>query len=114
MQTLGVVVRLFPAILSGEKRSTIRFREIRMVPGFMRYVVDGDPTRTAVVFVTRCTDMPLSRAAAFVGREDDWPRDVMMAGMREHYPDIGWDDPVQVVEHLSPQESSRIAGYPVG
>lgn len=24
----------------------------------------------------------------------------MLTGMREHYPDIRWDDDVQVIEHL--------------
>lgn len=74
MQTLGVVARLFPEILSGEKISTIRWREVRIVPGYLRYVCDGNPERTAVVMVTRCSDMPLSAAASFVGKSDEWPR----------------------------------------
>jgi hypothetical protein len=105
MQTLGVVARLFPAILSGEKTSTIRWREPRIAPGFMRYVCDEEPDRTTVVWVTRVTSMPLSEAAAFVGREADWPEAIMLAGMREHYPQIGWSDTVEVIEHLTPAET---------
>lgn len=108
MQQLAVVARLFPAILSGEKRATIRWRERRIAPGPMRYVHADDPDRTAVVWVTRCTDMKLSDAAAFLGMERAWPRDAMLAGMREHYPAIAWDDSVQVIEHLSPQETAQL------
>ena len=50
----------------------------------------------------RCTDIPLSQAATFLGREADWPKEIMLEGMREHYPDIEWDDLVQIVEHLPP------------
>jgi hypothetical protein len=48
----------------------------------MIYECDTDPREAVTVFVT--TDMPLSQAAAFVGRNDEWPDDVMLAGMREH------------------------------
>lgn len=112
MQQLAVVARLFPLILSGEKRSTIRWRETRIVPGYMRYVSEGDPRDTAIVWVTRCTDVPLSDAAAFVGRETEWPKEVMLSGMREHYPAIGWSDVVQIVEHLTPSETARRDDFP--
>ncbi len=84
MQTLKVVKRLFPEVESGEKTSTIRWRELRIQPGLMIYECDTDPRKAVTVFVTSCTDMPFSQAAAFVGRNDEWPDDVMLAGMREH------------------------------
>jgi hypothetical protein len=113
MQSLGVIPRLFPLVESGAKTSTIRWREARIEPGYMRYVCDGDPARTAIVWVTRCTDMPLSSAAAAVGRAEEWPKEVMLAGMREHYPEIEWNDSVQVVEHLTPDETRRRDDFPV-
>lgn len=106
LQSLGIVPRLFPLVVSGEKRSTIRFRERRIVVGPMRYVCDGDASRTVTVEVVRCTDMPLCEAARFLGREADWPKATMLEGMREHYPDIGWDDPVQIIEHLAPADTT--------
>ncbi|MER9301718.1 ASCH domain-containing protein [Mesorhizobium sp. M0293] len=112
MQELGVVPRLFPLVVAGQKTSTIRWRETTIVPGYMRYVCDGDATSTAIVWVTRCTEMPLSEAAAFVGRESEWPMDVMLSGMREHYPEIEWTDIVQIVEHLTPADSMRLSSYP--
>ncbi|WP_243613615.1 ASCH domain-containing protein [Shimia aestuarii] len=97
-KTLLVVDRLFPEILSGAKTSTIRWREARIVPGPLRFAMEGDPSKTVDVTATRCTDMPLSKAAAFVGRAKDWPDPVMLEGMREHYPEITLSDEVQVIE----------------
>ncbi len=99
MQSLGVVSRLFPLIVSGEKTSTIRFREIRIVPGPLRYVCDDDAGKTVIVTVTRCTDMPLSSVATYLGKRAEWPDDTMLRGMREHYPEIELTDIVQVIEH---------------
>jgi hypothetical protein len=112
MQSLRVVGRLFPDILSGKKRSTIRWREQRITPGYMRYIHHDDPSRTVVIWVTRCTDMPLSQAASYLGRETEWPKEVMLEGMREHYPAIAWDDEVQIVEHLTPRETACRPDFP--
>lgn len=98
VQTLPVVARLFPAIPDGEKNHTIRWREGAIRPGPLRFVCEGDPGRTALVEVTRVTHMPLAQAAGFLGRSADWPDAVMLEGMREHYPGIGLDSIVQVVE----------------
>ncbi len=98
LQHLGVVKRLFPLIVSGVKTSTIRWREQRVRPGPLQFQCDEDPSQMVVVTVTRCTDMPLTDAAGFVGRADEWPDEVMLAGMREHYPEIRLSDIVQVVE----------------
>jgi hypothetical protein len=108
VQKLGVVERLFPLIESGEKTSTIRWRERRIHPGYMMYECDTDPSRIALVWVTRCTDLPLSDAAAFVGKKDEWPDVVLLEGMREHYPDIELSDMVQIVEHLTPAQTREL------
>lgn len=111
MQTLSVASRLFPLVVSGDKTSTIRWREIEISPGYLRYVDAGDPRNRVVVWVTRCTSMPLSEAAAFVGRQAEWPKPVMLEGMREHYPAIGWQDTVQVIEHLTPAEARKRSDF---
>ena len=105
MQKLDVVERLFPLILTGEKTATIRFEELSIDVGPMIYQCEGSAARTAVVWVTRCTDMPLSDAAAFLGKTEEWPDAIMLEGMRAHYPTIQLSDTVQVVEHYSPEES---------
>lgn len=112
MQTLGIVPRLFPLVERGEKTSTIRWRESPISPGYLRYICDGAPGTTVLVWVIRSTEMLLSEAAAFVGRENEWPKLVMLEGMREHYPDIAWDDTVHVIEHLTPSETRRRDDFP--
>jgi hypothetical protein len=99
IQTLGIVHPLFPKVLSGKKTSTIRWREAHIVPGPMRYVCDGDDPRSVIVTVFKCTDMPLAAVAAYLGKTEEWPDKLMLAGMREHYPEIELSDIVQVVEH---------------
>lgn len=105
MQKLDVVERLFPLVLTGEKTSTIRFREQQIHVGPMVYWCEGNSARTATVWVRRCTDMQLSEAAEFLGKTEEWPDEVMLAGMRVHYPSIQLSDIVQVVEHYNPKES---------
>ncbi len=108
MQELRVVERLFPLVLSGRKISTIRWREAPIVPGHMTYICDSDPGKTAVVWVTRCTDMPLSEVAAFLDKTAEWPDATLLDGMREHYPDIELTAMVQVIEHLTPAQTSGL------
>lgn len=105
MQYLDIVSRLFPDVLAGSKTSTIRWREGPISPGPMEYRRAGSPDETVCVWVLKVTEMRLSEVAAYLGREANWPPDVMLAGMREHYPGIGLSDIVQVVEHLTPEET---------
>ena len=102
-QTLGVVGRLFPQIVNGEKTSTIRWGENHIVPGPLTFICDDDPGQTVRVEVFRCTDLTLSEAAEFVGRAPDWPDDVMLDGMREHYPKIELSSVVQIIEYHPPK-----------
>lgn len=103
LQTLKIVERLFPLVLSGEKTSTIRWCETRITPGPMRYICQENPIRAVVVNVVKCTDMPLSQAAAFVGMAHEWPNHIMLGSMREHYPEIELTDIVQVIVHQPPE-----------
>ncbi len=102
MQSLFVVERLFPEIISGAKTSTIRWQEPNICIGPLRYICAADHNRTVIVTVTQCTDMPLAKAAAYLGMETEWPDAVMLAGMREHYPNITLNDSVQIIEHSAP------------
>ncbi|MEO1721716.1 MAG: hypothetical protein AAFR84_04865 [Pseudomonadota bacterium] len=101
MQTLDLVPRLVPEVLSGEKRSTIRWREPQILLGPLRFT-SAEPPIEMVVEVWRVTEMPLRDAAAFLGRQADWPDEVMLAAMREHYPAITLDAVVQVIEFHPP------------
>jgi hypothetical protein len=105
MQRLDVVTRLFPLVVSGEKISTIRFREQQIRIGPMVYWCDGCSEKSATVWVHRCTNIVLSEAADFLGKTKEWPDNVMLEGMRAHYPSIQLSDIVQVIEHYNPKES---------
>ena len=104
-QSLPLAERLFGPLLNCEKRATIRWRESTIEPGLMEYYSEVTPESRVAVWVTGCDTMALSEVAAFLGKQDDWPDDVMLSGMREHYPEIQLHDRVQVVSHLTPQES---------
>lgn len=110
LQTLRVAGRLFPAVLTGEKTSTVRWREAIIQPGLMRFINHDRPGETVVVRVIRCTDMPLAEVAAHVGRAEEWPDDVMLEGMREHYPEIELTDVVQVIEFDPPSSADGADG----
>jgi hypothetical protein len=102
MQSLAVVERLFPLIVSGDKISTIRWHKEHITLGPLMFFCKEDPNLTVLVTVTRCTEMPLSDAAAFIGRSDEWPDKIMLTGMQEHYPDIALSSLVQVIEYDPP------------
>lgn len=106
MQTLYLARSLWAEAVRGEKRATIRWGERRISPGPMRYAREDDPSQTLTVLVTRVSDMPLRRVAEYLGRKADWPHPVLLAGMQAHYPEIGLDDEVQVIEHLTPRETA--------
>jgi len=71
----------------------------------MTYWCEGNSTITVTVWVNRCTDMPLSEVAEFLGKTEEWHDEAMLDGMREHYSDIQLSDIVQVIEHYNPKES---------
>jgi len=92
------VDRLFPTLISGQKTYTIRWREQHIVNGPLTFICAQVPSNTADVIVNRCTDMPLRDVASFLNRSDEWSDDVMLSGMKEHYPDIELKSIVQVIE----------------
>ena len=99
-QILGVVPRLWPELQSGDKRSTIRWSEPDVTLGRLRFVCDGSPLLTFDVRVWRVTKLALSDAAGFLGKAKEWPPEVMLNGMQEHYPEVQLQDVVQVIEFL--------------
>ncbi|ORM71108.1 ASCH domain-containing protein [Pantoea rwandensis] len=102
MQSLKIVSRLIPDVRSGKKQHTIRWREEKIIPGPMQYVNADDDTDTFVVQVTKVKTMKLFTVACYLGKLEEWPDDVLLRGMREHYPDIRLDSEVAVIHHLVP------------
>ena len=108
MQNLDVVGRLFPLILNGEKTSTIRWQENQIKTGYMSYINEDTPTQTVVVWVTKCTDMPLKDVAIYLDKEAEWSDTIMLETMREYYPKIKLDDIIQLIEHLTPVQTKAL------
>jgi len=105
MQTLTLVPRLVPDVRSGVKTSTIRWQEGDVVTGPLKLVNQEDATDTVIVWVTRIETLRLNHIAARLGKEAEWPDAVLLAGMREHYPEISLSSEVQMITHLTPAET---------
>lgn len=102
MQSLMIVPRLLPEVRAGHKLHTIRWREPEIVPGIMLYVNTQDASDTVQVVVTCVETMKLSDVADRMGKSQEWPDQVLLQGMREHYPAIVMDSEVEVIYHLPP------------
>jgi hypothetical protein len=102
VQTLKVVPRLMPDIRSGLKLHTIRWRECKILPGAMQYVNMTNAADRLTVWVTKVESMPLSAVADYLNQVEEWPDAILLAGMREHYPEIQLDSVVDVIHHLPP------------
>lgn len=94
--------RLIPDVRSGKKQHTIRWGEEKIIPGPMQYVNADEDSDTLVVQVTQVKTMKLCSVARYLGWLEEWPDEVLLSGMREHYPDIRIDSEVAVIHHLVP------------
>ena len=54
------------------------------------------------VVVTCVETMKFSDVADRMGKAKEWPDDVLLQGMREHYPAIELESEVVVIHHLPP------------
>ncbi|CCF10048.1 hypothetical protein PANA5342_2655 [Pantoea ananatis LMG 5342] len=107
MQMLNIVPRLMTALRAGEKRHTIRWQEQKITPGPLCYVSNEDPATWVIVDVAQVVTMPLSSVAHYLGKGDEWPDAVLLAGMQEHYPAIQLDSQVEVIHHSAPRQDER-------
>jgi len=109
IQRLELVDRLFRPLFTGEKRSTLRWRKEKKVgEGFLVYEASKNPRWHVLVWVTKISSGPLS---SFASAYDMTPEQ-LLASMRTHYPNIEMNSDVDLVEHLSPQETLRLHGVP--
>lgn len=108
MQELTLVPRLMPEVRRGEKTSTVRWQEGEIVTGPLRLVNQQNAADSVVVWVTRIDTLRLSDVAAALGKEAEWPDAVLLAGMREHYPAITLACQVQLITHLTPEQSQPL------
>lgn len=73
--------------------------------GPLRLVNQQDDTDAVIVWVTQVDTLRLSEVAATLGKKEEWPDEVLLEGMREHYPEIRLSSEVQLITHLTPAET---------
>lgn len=108
IQRLELVDRRFPALLSGEKRDTIRWNEGHIEPGYLIYYASDNSRWKTMVWVTATRYTTLASLAPVAAQAPE----ELLAVMRRHYPNIELDTEVLFVEHLSPQETRARYGVP--
>ena len=107
-QLLHLVERRWPALLNGQKKSTIGVNEGFVHPGFLLYKDCPNEQWTAVVFVTHVFYLPLKQAVEIEGFDEHTPDiETGLNQMRSHYPDITLNTPVLLVLHLSVYETEQ-------
>lgn len=112
MQQLTLVPRLMPAVRGGEKTSTIRWREGKIVTGLLQLINQQDAADRVLVWVTRVETLRLDEVAAMLDKEAEWPDRVLLEGMREHYPTIHLRSRVQLIFHLTPAQTRQKLAEP--
>jgi hypothetical protein len=108
LQKLELVDRLFPALFTGEKVSTLRWREGEVAEGYLLYCASNNPKWKALVWVTGTEKKPLRAFASFCNQTPD----ELLAAMRTHYPEITLEDDVLLVHHLTPYDTAERKGIP--
>lgn len=110
-QWIHLVERRWPALLNGEKTSTLRLNEGFIHKGFLVYKDCPKEQWAEVVYVTQVYYLPLKQALETDGFDTHTPDvETGLKQMRVHYPDITLDTPILLAKHLSVPETKKL--YP--
>ena len=116
-QWLHLVERRWPALVNGEKTSTLRLNEGFIHKGFLVYKDCPKEQRTEVVCVTHVYYVPLRQALELDGFDAHTPDiETGLKQMRAFYPNITLETPILFAQHLGvpetkikyPQEVAKI------
>ncbi|MBY4890687.1 ASCH domain-containing protein [Pantoea sp. DY-15] len=88
-------------VRSGLKSHTIRWHDKEIIPGPMLQVNASDSSWTVLVIVTEVKEMSLSSVATYLGKQSEWTEDVLLLGMREHYPENELNFMVGTIHHIN-------------
>ncbi|MDY6407432.1 MAG: shikimate kinase [Pseudomonadota bacterium] len=107
-QWLHLVERRWPALMSGEKISTFRLNEGFIHKGFLVYKDCPKEQWAEVVYVTHVYYVPLKQAIEIDGFDAHTPdMETALMQMKVHYPDITYDTPILLAQHLSVPETKK-------
>ena len=110
-QWVHLVERRWPALLNGEKTSTLRLNEGFIHKGFLVYKDCPKEQWAEVVYVTQVYYLTLKQALETDGFDTHTPDvETGLKQMRVHYPDITPDTPILLAKHLSVPETKKL--YP--
>ena len=108
MQWLHLVERRWPALVSGEKTSTLRLNEGFVHKGFLVYKDCPKEQWAEVVYVTHVYYVPLKQALEIDGFDAHTPDvETGLKQMQVHYPDITLDTPILLAKHLGVPETKQ-------
>ena len=107
-QWLHLVERRWPALVNGEKTSTLRLNEGFVHKGFLVYKDCPKEQWTEVVYVTRVYYVPLRQALEIDGFDEHTPDiETGLRQMRAFYPGITLDTSLLFVQHLGVPETKQ-------
>lgn len=107
-QWLHLVERRWPALLNGEKTSTLRLNEGFVHRGFLVYKDCPKEQWAEVVYVTNVYYLPLKQALEIDGFDEHTPDiETGLKQMQVHYPDITLKTPILLAKHLSVSETKQ-------
>ena len=107
-QWLHLVERRWPALVNGEKTSTLRLNEGFVHKGFLVYKDCPKEQWTEVVYVTRVYYVPLRQALEIDGFDEHTPDiETGLRQMRAFYPNITLETPLLLAQHLGVPETKQ-------
>ena len=110
-QWVHLVERRWPALLNGEKTSTLRLNEGFIHKGFLVYKDCPKEQWAEVVYVTEVYYLPLKQALETDGFDEHTPdMETALKQMRVHYSDITLNTPILLAKHLRVPETKKL--YP--
>lgn len=110
-QWVHLVERRWPALLNGEKTSTLRLNEGFIHKGFLVYKDYPNEQLAEVVYVTHVYYVPLRQANEIDGYDEHTPdMETALKQMKVHYPEITLDTPILFAQHLGVPETKKL--YP--
>lgn len=107
-QWLHLVERRWPALVNGEKTSTLRLNEGFIHKGFLVYKDCPKEQWTEVVYVTHVYYVPLRQALEIDGFDAHTPDiETGLKQMRAFYPNITLETPLLLAQHLGVHETKH-------
>ncbi len=108
IQKLELVDHLFPALFSGDKIATLRWKEGEIEEGYLLYHATHNEDWKVLVWVTKVEKALLSAVAPLYKQTPE----ELCQNMRIYYPSIEIDSEIVMIHHLTPHQTAEQKGIP--